>query len=106
MDFGDLILSGLTAMPDFNNLTVRESLALLNSALGGAQTADSPADLDLLARQLSGAFFNGPSTFALDHLNAPETSPASNARPRADQHFASAAGFTRAHTRTAASSRT
>ena len=69
---GDLTLHNLTATPDLNNLTVRQAFAALNSALAGAPTLDTLADLDLLARELDGAFFLGsPSTFAQDHLAAP-----------------------------------
>jgi hypothetical protein len=67
--FGNLRVCGLAATPDLNNLTVRQVLAALNDALGGLPTSDPFSDLDEVARQLDGAFFNGsPSTFAQDHL--------------------------------------
>jgi hypothetical protein len=66
---GDLRLCALTATPDYNGLTVRQALVALDDALSGAPVADAIADLDLLARQIDGAFYTtSPSGFAQDHL--------------------------------------
>jgi len=74
--FGDLHVYALTTTADLNNLTVRQVLDVLNTALGGGPTIDSIDDLDLLARELQGSFFLGtPSTFAQDHLQAPVPEP-------------------------------
>jgi len=74
--FGDLILHDLSATPDYNNLTVRQALAALNSALAGLPTTDSIADLDDLTHDINAAFFMAsPSQFAQDHLNAPVPEP-------------------------------
>jgi len=71
--FGDLILYNVPATPDLDHLTVRQALAALEAAVGGLPTADSYSDLDTLAIQLSSAFFMGaPTTFAQDHLAAPQ----------------------------------
>lgn len=67
--FGDLRICGLTTTPDLNNLTVRQAFDALNLALSSAPTSDSIADLDLVARELEGSFFQGwASAFAKDHL--------------------------------------
>jgi hypothetical protein len=72
--FGDLLLYGLTTTTDYNGLTVRQAIAALESALAGLPTSDTFADLHTLARDLEASFFFGsPSTFAQDHLNAPDT---------------------------------
>ena len=66
--FGDLRLCGLTTTPDLNGQTVRDALVTLNTALAGTPITDTIPDLDVFARELGGAFFNGtPSTFAQDH---------------------------------------
>ncbi len=74
--FGDLTINSLTTTPDFNGLTVRQALAVLDSVLGGLPTSDTYTDLDALARELDGAFGLGiPSQFAQDHLQAPSSVP-------------------------------
>jgi len=68
--FGDLLLCGLTTTPSLNGITVRQFLAIANTALGGG-SAPYPIDPDLasLAFDLGLAFEDGaPSTFAQDHL--------------------------------------
>jgi hypothetical protein len=75
LHFGDLLLYGLTATPDFNGLTVRQAITALESALASLPTSDTYADLDALARDLEISFYFGsPSTFAQDHLSAPDGS--------------------------------
>jgi hypothetical protein len=67
--FGDVLVCNLTATPDLNHLPVRAVLAAMNTALGGGGTPDSYADLDAVAQQIDGAFFDGTtSTFAQQHL--------------------------------------
>lgn len=67
--FGDLRLCGLTTTPGLNGSTVRQFLDTANVALGGGSVPYSIAELDAVALQLDGSFFNSsPSTFAQTNL--------------------------------------
>jgi hypothetical protein len=67
--FGDLRLCGLTTTPAYNNLTVRQFLAAMNTALGGGPAAHSFEDMANLTNDVSLAFEGGtPSSFAQAHL--------------------------------------
>ena len=68
--FGDLLVCGLSTNPLLDGMTVRQVLAIANTALGGGATV-YPIDPDLTAllSDLSVAFEGGaPSTFAQQHL--------------------------------------
>ena len=67
LPFGNLRLCGITNGP--NNVTVREFLAIANTALGGGFTPYTIQDLSDLTQNLNNAFSDGaPSTFAQTHL--------------------------------------
>ena len=67
--FGDLRVCGLTATPAYNNLTVRQFLAAMNSALGGGAAAYNFDTTGPLTMDVSLAFEGGtPSAFAQAHL--------------------------------------
>ena len=74
--FGDLVLVD-TAYPDFNGLTVRQHLDLVNDFLGGASLPYSYDDIASLTDSITLAFEGGvPTQFAQDHLAvAPESVP-------------------------------
>lgn len=63
--FGDVLICGASPLAD---MSVREFLAVANTALGGGSTGYAFADLDAIALQLNGSFRNGPSPFAQAHL--------------------------------------
>ena len=65
--FGDLRLCNIVNGP--TNITVRELLAIANTALGGGSTPYTIADLNTLTQNLNVAFSGGePSVFAQAHL--------------------------------------
>jgi hypothetical protein len=65
---GDLTLCNM-ALAGLNNTTVRDFLAMANTALGGGATPYAITDLDPIANQLNGAFGAGAaSTFAQQSL--------------------------------------
>ena len=67
--FGNLTLCGYAPLPSLNGMTVRQILAIVNTALGGGSTGYAIADLNALAEQLNLSFGEGtPNTFALAHL--------------------------------------
>jgi hypothetical protein len=67
--FGNLRLCGLTATPAYNNLTVRQFLAAMNTALGGGSIAYPYDTMGPLTDEVSLAFQGGvPSSFAQAHL--------------------------------------
>jgi hypothetical protein len=67
--FGNLRLCGLTATPAYNNLTVRQFLAAMNTALGGGSIAYPYDTMGPLTDEVSRAFEGGtPSSFAQAHL--------------------------------------
>ncbi len=63
--FGDIQICGASPLA---NMSVREFLAVANTALGGGSTGYAYADLDAIALQLNGSFRDGPSAFAQAHL--------------------------------------
>jgi Calx-beta domain-containing protein len=63
--FGDVLICGAAPLAD---MTVRDFLAVANSALGGGSNGYLISDLDALAAQVNASFFNGPSTWAQEHL--------------------------------------
>ena len=67
--FGDLRACGLTDTPSLNGLTVRQLLAALEQALGGAPSAYTYDQLATLAEQLTESFESGvPTQWAQDRL--------------------------------------
>jgi hypothetical protein len=62
------LICGVTA-PAITSISVRDFLAIANTALGGGATGYSLVELNALTASLNGAFFAGaPSTFAQAHL--------------------------------------
>ena len=69
VSFGDLSVCNLASTTDLNGKSVRQVLAIVNTALGGGSTIDSVASLDGVASALSLAFDGGtPSAFAQQSL--------------------------------------
>lgn len=68
--FGDLTLCGFTTtLAGLNGLTVRDFLALANSALGGGVTTLTITEFHLITEELNASFGGGGvSQFAQDHL--------------------------------------
>jgi hypothetical protein len=67
--FGDLRLCGVTTTPLYNNLTVRQFLAAMNTALGAGAAAYNYDEMTNLTNEVSLAFEAGvPSSFAQAHL--------------------------------------
>jgi hypothetical protein len=66
---GDLVLWNLPFTPEFNELTVRQFLAIANTRLGGGPGSATYDALAALTEDLNSAFASGePSAFAQDHL--------------------------------------
>ena len=71
LQFGNLYVCGLTTMPLFNNMTIRQILAAMNTAIGGGAAEYSYEDLAALTSDLTTAFEGGaPTLFAQDHIFA------------------------------------
>jgi hypothetical protein len=69
LTFGDLTICGLTSDTDLNGMSVRDFLAVANTALAGIATTDSVDDLNLITADLDFAFDGGiPTSWAQDHL--------------------------------------
>jgi hypothetical protein len=69
LKFGDLTLCNFTADPTLDGMTVRQILALANTALGGGTTGHSINDLDAAAGGLDSSFEAGTATtFAQQHV--------------------------------------
>jgi hypothetical protein len=68
--FGDLELTGFSgSLTGLNDQLVRNFLGIINIALGGGATPYTIPDLDEVALQLDGSFFDGiPLQWAQDHL--------------------------------------
>ncbi|HEY0703106.1 MAG TPA: hypothetical protein VGD60_10090 [Candidatus Acidoferrales bacterium] len=92
LDFGNLILTGLTgSQSGLNNATASQILALDNMALGGANTGYSIADLLAVTANLNDSFVpsidehgsetQSPSQFAQNNLIAPAGSTAPMPEP-------------------------
>lgn len=79
--FGDLRLTGFDDLPSLNGLSVREFLAVSNTALGGGSTPYTFADLSAIALNLNDSFLPassslpGPSEWAQEHLTLPGDPP-------------------------------
>jgi hypothetical protein len=72
--FGDLTLCGLAGQPNLNNLTVRQFLAVVNTAIGGGGAPNSFDDLYQVTESLNLSFDSGiPTQFAQEHLARPTT---------------------------------
>jgi hypothetical protein len=69
LKLGDLTICGLTDEPDLNGKSVRDFLAVANTALAGIATTDSIAQLNDVTAYLDVSFDGGiPTTWAQDHL--------------------------------------
>jgi hypothetical protein len=67
--FGALTLCDITALPLLSGTTVRQTLALSNTLLGGGSAIYTIAQIDPLVRELNAAFGAGSvSQWAQDHL--------------------------------------
>jgi len=70
--FGDLILTQLPFLPEFNGYTVRQFLGEANRILGAGAFTGSYEEVNFLTQDLSNAFNAGSSSaFAQDHLRLP-----------------------------------
>jgi hypothetical protein len=78
--FGELILKGFAGtLAGLNGMSVKNFLALNETALGGGATFISIADLDPVLAQVNASFTTGFVTnFAQAHLEAPCISPPAN----------------------------
>ena len=69
--FGDLRLCNFAALPELNDMNVRQFLGHVNTVLGGGSGPGSIDDLDPITFELTRAFVGGaPSTFAQQHVFA------------------------------------